>query len=302
MSDTIIFGGVPEHFNIPIYYGLHSNSLSPLKATWKAYPGGTGAMLRAFEEGELQIATLLTEGAIAGILAGTPAQIVKFYVDSPLIWGIHTKAGAGISYPNLVGKKIAISRYLSGSHLIPKLLANQLGYEIKEDEFVIVKDLNGAREALANGTADLFFWEKYITMPFVHNGEFERIGEVPTPWPSFCIVAHNDFIEKVGYESLREYFLSIHKQTMMMINSGNLVNTIAAEFNLTHFDAVRWYAEVEWNKKLGVDTEVLKATLNRLQQINLVPDEKSDLLIQKLVHPDAVKETNYINPNTKRSY
>lgn len=296
MEEKIIFGGVPEHFNIPIYYGLNQHNLHPIQAEWKAYPGGTGAMLKAFADNELQIATLLTEGAVAGILNGTPAQILKFYVDSPLIWGIHTKAGAGIEFPHIQNKKIAISRLLSGSHLIPKVLAKQLGYTISEDDFVIVKDLNGAREALANGSADLFFWEKYITMPFVHNGEFERIGEVPTPWPSFCIVAHNDFISKIGYENLRQYFLSIHKQTEAMINSGNLVNTIASEFGLTHFDAVRWYAEVEWNTKLGVDTEILKMALKRLQQIDLVPDEKSDLLIQKLVYPDAVKETNYQLP------
>lgn len=293
MTDSIIFGGVPEHFNIPIYYGLHSKALGPIQATWKAYPGGTGAMLQSFKDGELHIATLLTEGAIAGILNDTPAQIIKFYVDSPLLWGIHTKANAGITYPNLVGKKIAISRFLSGSHLIPKLLANQLGYVIKEEDFVIVKDLDGARNALANGMADLFFWERYITQPFVDNGEFERIGEVPTPWPSFCIVVHNDFIKEIGYEKIREYMRSIHTQTQTMINAGGLVNTIAAEFNLTHFDAVRWYAEVEWNKKLGVDTEVLKSTLKRLQQIGLVPEEKSDELIRKLVHPEAVKETNY---------
>lgn len=299
MSNKIIFGGVPEHFNIPLYYGLQKGLLDTFPAEWKAYPGGTGAMLQDFSDGRLQIATLLTEGAISGILSGIPAQIVKFYVDSPLIWGIHTRAGAGIHYPELLGCRYAISRYLSGSHLMPKVLAKQLDMEIPETDFVIVKNLDGAREALRNGEADLFFWEKYITMPYVQNGEFERIGECPTPWPSFCIVAHNDFIRETGYENLRHFFSRLHHVTHSLEKSGTLIEWVAGEFGLGHFDAARWYAEVEWNKKLGVDTEILKAALNRLQQIGLVPGGRTDDLIRQLVHPEAVKETNYSVPSLK---
>lgn len=294
-----VFGGVPEHFNIPLYYGLEKGLLNTFPATWKAYPGGTGAMLQDFSDGKLQIATLLTEGAIAGILAGVPAQIVKFYVDSPLIWGIHTRAGAGIRYPELQGRRYAISRFLSGSHLMPKVLAKQLDLEIREEDFVIVKNLDGAREALRDKQADLFFWEKYITMPYVQNGEFERIGECPTPWPSFCIVVHNNFVKETGYDTLRRFFAELHTVTWSLEKSGTLIEWVAGEFGLGHFDAARWYAEVEWNKKFGVDTEILKATLNRLQQIGLVPEGPGEELIRRLVHPDAVKDTNYIIPSLK---
>lgn len=294
-----VFGGVPEHFNIPLYYGLEKGLLNAFAATWKAYPGGTGAMLQDFSDGKLQIATLLTEGAIAGILAGVPAQIVKFYVDSPLLWGIHTRAGAGIRYPDLQGRKYAISRFLSGSHLMPKVLAKQLGLEIQEEDFVIVKNLDGAREALRDNRADLFFWEKYITMPYVQNGEFERIGECPTPWPSFCIVVHNNFVKEAGYDTLRRFFAELHTVTWSLEKSGTLIEWVAGEFGLGHFDAARWYAEVEWNKKFGVDTEILKATLKRLQQIGLVPEGPSEELIRKLVHPDAVKDINYTIPTLK---
>lgn len=284
LAEKIIIGGVPEHFNIPWYYGTQQGMFATSRwdITWKSYPGGTGAMLADLKEGKLDMATLLTEGAIAGILDGIEASIVKFYVDSPLIWGIHVKKDSGITMDDLRGKKYAISRYKSGSHLMPYVNANQRNLKIADSDFVIVKDLDGARKALACGDADIFFWEKYITKPYVDNGEFERIGNCPTPWPSFVIVCKNDLLNE-HYSDLSALFTQLHQVIQNLIQSGDIIKMVANEFGLQHFDAVKWYAAVEWDMKLGVDTEKLGAVVNRLMELGLIERMPLDIAIRKLV-------------------
>ena len=68
-------------------------------------------------------------------------------------------------------------------------------WETDEMQFEIVKNLDGAREALAAGTAEVFLWEKFMTKPLVDSGEFRRVGERVVPWPAFVASARREFIE-----------------------------------------------------------------------------------------------------------
>jgi sulfonate transport system substrate-binding protein len=289
LAEKIIIGGVPEHFNIPWYYGTQHGMFNSTgwDISWRSYPGGTGAMLADLKEGKLDMATLLTEGAIAGILDGIDASIVKFYVDSPLNWGIHVKHGSGITMDHLDGKRYAISRFKSGSHLMPYVNASQKKLSLSDSDFVIVKDLDGARNALANNTADIFFWEKFITKPFVDNGEFDRIGSCPTPWPSFVVVCQNKLL-KEHFADLHILFDHLHKVIRDLIQSGDIIGMVAKEFGLQHFDAVKWYAAVEWNMDLGVDTEKLGAVVNRLIELHLIEYIPLDAAIRKLVDKRSI--------------
>jgi len=87
-------GGVPEHFNFPWYYGIEMGyfDAAGFELEWADYPGGTGAMSNALKNNEIDMALLLTEGAIREICLGANFKIVKTYVETPLIWGIHTSS------------------------------------------------------------------------------------------------------------------------------------------------------------------------------------------------------------------
>lgn len=291
MHENIRFGGVPEHFNIPIYYGIQQNRFaqSGLNFSWTAYPGGTGAILNDLEDGKLDAATILSEGAIARILQGANLKIIKIYVDSPLVWGVHTKAGAGLDMGALQGKKYAISRFQSGSHLMPKVLARYYDYQIADpDDYVVVKDLNGAREALLHDRADIFLWEKFITQPYVDKGEFERIGECPTPWPPFLVVVRNELLEST-YPQWQLFFQQLHTLIHELIRSGSIIQMVADEFGLQRFDAVRWYAEVEWNTDKYLNTERISSMLAQLSESGLIePPDDLDACIRKLVYVPSI--------------
>ena len=66
---TIKIGGVPEHFNLPWRLLLEAGepARSGIDAHWQDFPDGSGAMAAALRDERLDVAMLLTEGAVAGV-------------------------------------------------------------------------------------------------------------------------------------------------------------------------------------------------------------------------------------------
>jgi len=145
------------------------------------YPGGTGAMTKALNENELDVALLLTEGCVKDIACGGSHKIVAVYVQSSLCWGVHTGAGQSDiqATGDLDGKVWAVSRMTSGSHLMAVVLAKQQGWDYTQLKYEIVGNLDGAQEALGSGKANGFLWEKFTTKPLVDSGAFRRVGTRP---------------------------------------------------------------------------------------------------------------------------
>ena len=98
---TLKVGGVPEHFNLPWHLCIENDEFKneDINVIWKDFPDGTGAMTRALRSGEIDVAVLLTEGAVKDIISGNEAKIVQSYIGSSLIWGIHVDANS--EYQNI---------------------------------------------------------------------------------------------------------------------------------------------------------------------------------------------------------
>ena len=88
---TLTIGGVPEHFNLPWHLAIEEGKFAKkgIDLKWKEFPDGTGAMNKALRDGSIDIAIILTSGIIKDIIDGNPSKIVKVYVQSPLLWGVH---------------------------------------------------------------------------------------------------------------------------------------------------------------------------------------------------------------------
>jgi ABC-type nitrate/sulfonate/bicarbonate transport system substrate-binding protein len=157
--DSITIGGVPEHFNLPWHLAIENNKFEKefIKLKWLDFKGGTGEMCLALRVGSIDMALVLTEGIIKDISNGNPSKIVKIYIASPLLWGVHVHANSTlINLRELKNKKVAISRFGSGSQLMAKVNATALGFQIDKANFEIVQDLDGGIKAIVNGTADYF--------------------------------------------------------------------------------------------------------------------------------------------------
>jgi sulfonate transport system substrate-binding protein len=190
IEPAIRVGGVPEHFNLPWHLGIESGAFEDagIPVEWQDYATGTGAMLADLAERKLDVAILLTEGAALGLHRGMPVVATSLYTTTPLIWGVHVPPGlAAEAIDDLRGRRFAISRRGSGSHLMSLGLALERAWPIEQMEFVIVDDLPGAIAAFSAGRAEVFLWEHFTTEPQVEAGVFRRIDDFVAPWPAWVI-------------------------------------------------------------------------------------------------------------------
>jgi sulfonate transport system substrate-binding protein len=254
MATTVKIGGVPEHFNYSWHKAMEEGLFSSnnIDVQWTDFPGGTGAMAESLSMGILDVAIMLTEGAVAAIAKGCPARILHFAVDSPLVWGIHTGAGSTLQIEeDIKGKTIAISRYGSGSHLMSIVQAYQKKWALDHMQWLEVKNIDGARQALLAGKADVFLWERYTTKPLVDEGSFRLLGLLPTPWPAFVLVVSNAFLEKhkPEVEQISKVILEVQKT---LKQEPFLAQTLSMRYQLKEVDVLEWLKQTEWSGSTAI--------------------------------------------------
>jgi ABC-type nitrate/sulfonate/bicarbonate transport system substrate-binding protein len=277
MTQTFFnIGGVPEHFNLPWYQAIEKGLFEQegLQVKWTDYPGGTGAMAKDLRSGQLDAAVLLTEGIVADIINGNPSKIIQVYVASPLNWGIHVPAGSAFqSADELEGKRYAISRMGSGSHLMAFVDARRRGWDPTALELVLVGGLDGAREAFRTGQADAFMWEKFMTKPLVDAGEFRRVGETPTPWSCFVIAARQEVIDQRG-PALKK-LLAVINQTAQAFQQApaEALPLISARFHLQPTDAQSWFASTQWAAGGQVSPAMVGEVIATLYDLDVIKDK-----------------------------
>jgi len=268
-------GGVPEHFNLPWHLALENKHFEKegLEIEWVSYPGGTGAMTKALRNGEVDVCMLLTEGITADIIKGNPSKIIGMYVNTPLIWGVHTHVDNPLRlYGETYSKNYAISRFGSGSHLIPIVDATLNDKSISPDQLVEIKNLDGALSSLGNGESDVFYWEKYTTKPWVDKGVLKRVGEFVTPWSCFAIAATDDIIES-SPDELKRMMSVIHFNCDQFMNSTNAVELVSKRYEQKLEDVEQWFYSTEWAINDHVSTKMLRNVMFMLKQAEIIEKE-----------------------------
>jgi ABC-type nitrate/sulfonate/bicarbonate transport system substrate-binding protein len=277
VQNKLRIGGVPEHFNLPWKLAIADDAFAAtgVDVEFIDYPGGTGAMNTALRNGDLDAALVLTEGAVLDILGGSDNRLVSTYVDSPLIWGIHVAACSDIhDVADIKGKRFAISRYGSGSHLIAAVDAAERGFPTDALQFVVVGDIDGARAALANHDADVFLWEKHMTQALVDSGEFRRVGERVVPWPAFVVSVRTDYLDV--HQSTISSVLEIVAGYAAQLQSGSKSAELVSEsYGISVADAQSWLSGVKWNEDRRYPAAAMARVVNALGSQGLI--ESSDI-------------------------
>lgn len=249
MAQLFRVAGVPEHFNLPWRQAVEEKAFdgASLDVQFIEEPGGTGAMSAALRERAIEAAIVLTEGAVLDILGGGRNRLVSVYVDSPLTWGIHVAATATIrTVDDIAGKRVAISRFGSGSHLIAVVDALQRGFSADDMRFVVVGDLDGARRSLAAGESDVFLWERHMTQPLVDSGEFRRVGEHEVPWPAFVVSVREDILASHA-AGIRSVLDIVGDYARRLKSGAETARLVSETYGLEPGDAERWLSTVDWN-------------------------------------------------------
>ena len=263
--------GVPEHFNLPWQLCIENGEFEKedIDLQWTNIPEGTGKMCQMLRDGTADIAVILTEGIVKDIVAGNPSKIVQVYVETPLIWGIHVAANSKYkTLADIENTKAAISRLGSGSQLMAYVNADNQGWNTDSLQFEIVNTIDGAVEALTNGTADYFMWERFMTKPLIDKGVFRRITDCPTPWPCFVIAVRNSVLEN-EYETIVKILKIINITTKEFKKIPSIDKTLAENFHQKIEDIQEWLSLTEWSQK-PLTEKVLNNVQNQLFDLKII--------------------------------
>ena len=264
--------GVPEHFNFPWHTAIESGDFAKagFEVNWTDFPGGTGAMMKSLRSGESDVAVVLTQGAVADILKDNPSRIVKTFVESPLSWGIHVPADSDIeTVEQIQGRTYAISRQGSGSHLMSIVDAADRGWDSSSLKFEMVGGLEGARKAFTDGDAEVFFWEKATTDPFVQSGEFRLVGIRKTIWPAFVICVHEKILAAHGKE-LRTMFEVLIRHCQQLVADQDAVKRIADRYELDPHETEMWFSSTVWDESFAMPDRALPVVIQYLNRLEIV--------------------------------
>lgn len=281
---TIKIGGVPEHFNLAWYLTLKNGEYKKegINLRWNDYFGGTGDMCKALRNKDIDLAVILTEGIVKDIVDGNPSSIIQTFVQTPLIWGIHVANTSQYqTIESLQGSNAAISRYGSGSHLMAYINAQNNGWNLDTDlNFKVVKNIDGAVEALTNNEADYFMWEKFMTKPIVDDGIFRRIGNCPTPWPCFVIAVRDEFLEE-NKEAVKTILNIINSTTSRFKEIPDIDVNIAKRYNLKIDDVKEWLSLTEWSQEV-IDEKTINNVQEQLFALNIISEKiaYNDLVVK----------------------
>ncbi|WP_421762624.1 ABC transporter substrate-binding protein [Ekhidna sp.] len=274
--DKIRIGGVPEHFNLPIHLAIENDWFTKenIEIEWTDYPGGSGFMKEALRSNQLDLCILLTEGIVTDILKGNPSKIVSGYVKTSLTWGIHTRAKNQNGTTSIFDKKIAISRFGSGSHLMPIVHAMMEEKTIDENQFVEVNDIEGGIESLNEGSSEIFYWEKFTTKPYLEKRQLKKIGEFISPWPCFMIAATDEMIN-TNPELINKALKIIHRSNQAFMDLENAPQLVSMRYHQDLKDTERWYHATEWSENGWVSNKMLEGVLYSLKEAGIVSKNKT---------------------------
>jgi ABC-type nitrate/sulfonate/bicarbonate transport system substrate-binding protein len=236
---------------------------------WVDVPEGTGRMSDMLAQGETDLAVMLTEGAVKSIVDGRPLQIVQGYVESPLQWGIHVAGNSLFErIKDLEGRRAAISRYGSGSHLMAFVFAKNQGWNPEKLNFEVVNNMEGAIKALREGGADFFMWEHFTTQPMVSAGHFRRLGDCPTPWPCFAIAASLEILEQER-GALRHVLEVINLYTSDFKQIPSIDRTLANRYGLQLTEVQKWLQITRWSQS-QISSHIIDNVITNLLDLNLI--------------------------------
>lgn len=271
---TLTITGVPEHFNFPWNTLIPTQPLTDfgIQLKWVEESRGSGKMLEALDEGETDVAIVLTESFFKKHESDPSIKILGLFVQSPLIWGIHISPKSSVSeLSQILEPKFLISRKGSGSELMARVLADREKWNSARLEFEIVNNLPGALDRMQNHGNEMFLWEKFTTKPHVDSGEMIRIGEVASPWPCFVVIAKEDTIRS-HQDALIRLMDLVYQTNSHLSEDPKTSQLIAGNYGLPLEDVLNWISETKWNLNSEISRLEMQDALAKMKNFGILKD------------------------------
>lgn len=269
---TLRITGVPEHFNFPWKRAVASQPFEKEGITlqWTDESRGSGQMNMDLREEKTDIAIVLTESFLKDFEAGNPSKMIGFHVKSPLIWGIHISGDSTIrSLDKIKEPAFLISRIGSGSQLMSYVLAKREGWDPEKLDFKIVNNLPGALEAMHAEKPEMFLWEKYTTKPWVDSKQMKRIGEIPSPWPCFAIIATDKALHEFN-EVIFQLRELVYQESKTLQSSPSAIDAISQYYELNPSDVKEWFVQTSWAIDNNISRSQLEKSMKTMRDLRII--------------------------------
>lgn len=272
MLQPLRMGGVPEHFNEPFHIAQQRGFFEKLNLNveWQVIKEGSGAMLTALKNGDVDVIVGLTESIICDIAQGSDVRVIGTYVQSPLVWAISSGSQSPYNSVNdLKNSTIAVSRYNSGSHLMAAVLASQQGWDQDSLKYAEHGTFDKMCASCNANECSALMWETFMTKPYHDRGELKRIGELVSPWPSFLIAATTSTISS-RLEELLQMFNVIQQAIGVFYAEPHVITSIVDKYHLQTQDAEEWYRRVKIVGSLTLEENAIGKVLDALKTANIL--------------------------------
>ena len=277
----------PRHFQSPLLQLAERDNGNTFVLV--PCPSGTGQIMAAFANGEIDVSIALTESLLAGITKGQDSfKFIGTYIESPLNWAVITGVNAPYnSIADLEGTCFGISRAGSGSEVMANVMALEQQWK-KQPTFQINDNFKKLRQSVNDGDTSAFMWEWFTTLPYVKSGEVKFIGNQLTPWPSWSIVAG----VAVDSAKLRTFVDSLDhavRQFDQGRQSGQAVDYVHKTFGYDKEDVQKWIQGVTYSQQhlSTVKKSVVTHTLDTLVNAHVI--EKRDWDMHTYINTDVAK-------------
>ncbi len=272
---TLRIIGVPEHFNFPWKKVVAAQPFEKqgIILQWKDESRGSGQMNMDLREDKTDIAIVLTESFLKDFEAGNPSKMIGFHVKSPLIWGIHISGDSAInSLAEIKNPTFLISRIGSGSQLMSYVLAKRENWNAEKLEFKVVNNLLGALGAMTPEKPEMFLWEKYTTKPWVDTNQMKRIGEVPSPWPCFAIIATNKALAEFG-EVIFRLRDQVYEESRNLQTYTATSKEISKKYELNISDVKEWLGQTVWAIDDEISRNQLENSMDMMKNLGIISEK-----------------------------
>ncbi|BGP58372.1 hypothetical protein JCM8202_001873 [Rhodotorula sphaerocarpa] len=291
-------GYVREHFSSPLLQLAAKRDDIELVEC----PSGTGQIMSRLKANELDVAIALTESLIAGIAKQTAEfKLVGTYVTSPLNWAVIVgKESRYEKIADLRGEKIGISRIGSGSQVMASYMALREGWtdsagQVEPIQFEVLDSFKNLRDGVNDGRAAAFMWEHFTTKPYLNEVRF--IGNVPTPWHSWAIVATPSTLSPTSPQHatlttfLSELSASVHAFDAPAARNGSSKEFVEATWSYPREDVEAWLRQVEYPKGEvnEISREMVQSTLRTLVAAGVLTEPAAGWNLEDFVDTEVAR-------------
>ena len=109
-----------------------------------------------------------------------------------------------------------------------------------------------------------------MTQPHVTAGTFKRIGVIPTPWPSFAVVASGQFLAAApGLASTISEIARARAHALEL--DASLGQFVVDRYGLELDSALEWVAQVDWTSPdTPIDHTMIDAVTERMRSVGRI--------------------------------